>query len=487
MSIVVVDKKFIIHHWNKETETIYGITAKQVLGKNLIELFPDLKRIKLDNYIKSVFETGKKREIKEKFRKTLLRGDIYIDYFISPIMVDNKIEYISLASKEVTERVHLRHNLQERNERLSILYDIAKTLFSTLNLEEVLFLILTGITNPKMEGFNRAALFKLDKTSQGRIFTGIMGVGKKSGNEAHKLWKKLLKNPRYFDNFSLAYNNFIENQNPTFNSFVQGLGFFQKDLKKNSRLRGITHFKVGGKRNKPPKILLDFFNIKEFVLVPIYVEKELFGIIYVDNYKSKKEFDKSDIEFLELSTNLASMAIQLSKKYEETYESTIRDSLTKLFNHRRFYSILKEQIAFAKESKGKLSIVMLDLDYFKKYNDTFGHIEGDQVLRDVSSIILSKVRNIDFAARYGGEEFALILPNINKDEARNIAERIREAVQEHEFKKSKEITWGRVTISGGIATYPGDSKKFIDLVKIADEMLYKAKSKGRNKILTTKK
>jgi diguanylate cyclase (GGDEF)-like protein len=109
------------------------------------------------------------------------------------------------------------------------------------------------------------------------------------------------------------------------------------------------------------------------------------------------------------------------------------------------------------------------------------------VLRDVSSIILSKVRNIDFAARYGGEEFALILPNVDRDEARIIAERIREAVQEHKFKKSKEITWGRVTISGGIATYPEDSKKFIELVKIADEMLYKAKSKGRNKILTTKK
>jgi PAS domain S-box-containing protein len=342
MSIVVVDKNFIIHQWNKETEVMYGITAEQVLGKSLINLFPDLKRVKLDNYIKSVFETGKKREIKEKFRKTLVRGELYIDYFISPIMVDNKIKYVSLASKEVTERVRLRHNLQEKNERLSILYDMAKTLFSTLNLEEVLFLILTGITNPKMEGFNRAALFKLDKTSQGRIFTGIMGVGTKSGNEAHKLWKKLLKNPRYFDKFSIAYNNFMENQNPTFNSFVQGLGFFQKDLKKNSRLRGITHFKIGRKRNKPPKILLDFFNVKEFVLVPIYIEKELFGIIYVDNYKSKREFDKSDIEFLELSTNLASMAIQLSKKYEETYESTIRDSLTKLFNHRRFYSILMD-------------------------------------------------------------------------------------------------------------------------------------------------
>ncbi len=487
MSIVVVNDKFIIREWNKDTELMYGISSDLVLGKNLIDSFPDLKRIHLDTFIAKCFKTGDKFEIKEKFRKTLMKGRLYIDYFISPIEIDGEIKYVSIASKDVTERVLLRHNLQEQNQRLNVLYDIAKTLLSTLNLEEVLFLILTGITNPQMEGFGRAVLFIKEENEQGRFFAGAIGIGSESGKEAHNLWKKFLKNPNKFDDFISVFNKFNESTNLTFHNYIQGLGFFEKEIRKQWKIRNITHFTKKPGRNCIPEIITNFFNQDEFVLIPIWVDKDLFGIVYVDNYKGKKHgFSKPDLEFLDLSTNLAGLAIRLSMQYEETYESTIRDALTRLFNHRRFYSLLKENIKISLENKSKLSLIMMDIDYFKKYNDTFGHVEGDQVLREIASIILSNIRNIDYAARYGGEEFAVLLPNVGIKEAFEIANRIRIAVSKHEFKKSKEITWGGITISGGVATYPDVTKNAIELVKKADSALYKAKKAGRNNIKKAK-
>ncbi|HDS09037.1 MAG TPA: diguanylate cyclase [Firmicutes bacterium] len=483
LSIVVVDKHFKIRAWNKDTELMYGISKDTVLGKNLIETFPDLKRIHVDNYIKNTFETGKKYEFKEKFRKTKKKGDLYIDYFISPIMIDGEIKFVSVATKNVTERVLLRHGLQEQNKRLNLLYDIAKTLFSTLNLEEVLFVILSGITNPKMEGFGRAALFIREENEQGKFFTGVMGIGTKSGKDAHILWEKFLKNPNKFDEFISVFNKFKESKKLSFHNYVQGLGFFEKEIRKEWKIRNITHFKEGDSKNKIPEIIKNMFNSDEFVLIPLWVDKDLFGILYVDIYKTRRHgFSKADLEFIELSTNLASLAIRLSKQFEETYESTIRDSLTRLFNHRRFYTLLKENIDYAKENNSKVSIIMMDIDYFKKYNDTFGHVEGDQVLREIASLILSNIRNIDYASRYGGEEFAVILPNVSGKDAVEIAKRIRLSVQEHAFKKTSEMTWGRLTISGGVATFPDNADSIMELVRLADDALYRSKKAGRNTV-----
>lgn len=483
ISIVLVDRKFTVIKWNKATEKIYGIAQSQVLGKNLLELFPDLKRIKLHKYIKQAFESGKETELKEKLRKTLIKGELYIDYFISPVFKKDKVEFTAIVSRDVSERVKLRNDLSEKNERFAILYDIAKALFSTLYLEEVFFLILTGITNPRMDGFDRAALFLRDKDINKHLFTGKMGISSKSGATAHKIWKKFLKNPKNFNDFRVAYEEFQNNITPTFNSYVQGLGLFEKELFGKKRLRGIKKFKKGARGRKPPEKLIEYFNCDQLVLVPIYIESDFYGLIYVDNQKSNKEFTKGDIEFLELSTNLATLAIQLSRRYEKTYQYTIRDSLTRLFNHRRFYSVLKKQIQFAEENRGKVSLIMFDIDYFKKFNDTFGHPEGDRLLREIANIIKENIRNIDYPARYGGEEFAVILPNVDKQEAYLIADRIREIVETFEFEKKKQGTWGSITISGGVSNYPDDAGDLNQLVKMADDALYTAKDQGRNRIV----
>lgn len=156
------------------------------------------------------------------------------------------------------------------------------------------------------------------------------------------------------------------------------------------------------------------------------------------------------------------------------------DGLTGLYARRYFDLRLQEEIARLKRLAGSLSLIMLDIDLFKNINDTYGHQEGDQVLRDLAAIIRSAVRcNIDIPCRYGGEEFAIILPGTGQEGACKLAERMRQKCQSFPFKVGG-ITIS-VTISGGIATMSHETLLTAEeFIKIADDNLYKAKKSGRN-------
>jgi two-component system cell cycle response regulator len=151
----------------------------------------------------------------------------------------------------------------------------------------------------------------------------------------------------------------------------------------------------------------------------------------------------------------------------------ITDDLTGLFNRRYFYQKIAEEIVRAKRQNGKLSLILLDLDCFKKHNDTFGHLEGDKALKESGSIILSSIRDkVDSGCRYGGDEFAIILPGADKKHASNVAGRIERSIRE------KKI--GNIGISAGIAEYDDYESSMEDFIKIADNALYEAKKlKGR--------
>jgi two-component system, cell cycle response regulator len=164
--------------------------------------------------------------------------------------------------------------------------------------------------------------------------------------------------------------------------------------------------------------------------------------------------------------------------HEEIYRLTTIDGLTQIFNKRYFLEYLEREIARANRYRRDMSLVMFDLDHFKKINDTFGHLAGDQVLKTVASTIKSRIRREDAFARYGGEEFAIVLPEIDGYNAHQFAEKVRRIVETTDFHF--ETTRMEVTISMGVATFDADTADAAALIKRADDRLYEAKKAGRN-------
>ncbi|KAF0249654.1 MAG: FHA/GGDEF domain-containing protein [bacterium] len=170
--------------------------------------------------------------------------------------------------------------------------------------------------------------------------------------------------------------------------------------------------------------------------------------------------------------------------HDKLYQQATRDPLTGLSNRNHFRNELKKFISLAVRHSRALSIIMLDIDFFKKINDNYGHDVGDNVLKGVAEVLMRHVRNHDVAARFGGEEFVMMLPETSVGGAVVVAERIRTAIETIDFETSG--CHHQVTISIGIAEYAGDTTSDgEDIIKRADEALYRAKTSGRNRVCVT--
>lgn len=163
------------------------------------------------------------------------------------------------------------------------------------------------------------------------------------------------------------------------------------------------------------------------------------------------------------------------------------DSLTGVYNHRFFQDKLKEMVAQAGRDNKKLSILMLDVDNFKNYNDNFGHLFGDVILRQVAFTIKNNLRDQDVVSRYGGDEFAVLLPDSPKEMAIVVADRIRQEIDHKRFLKEDHELHVVITASIGVATYPDDAGTAQELFDAADKAMYRAKKKGKNQIASATK
>lgn len=164
----------------------------------------------------------------------------------------------------------------------------------------------------------------------------------------------------------------------------------------------------------------------------------------------------------------------------ELHEQAITDPLTGLFNRRQFEYFLKMEISRIERYGGQTTLAIIDLDFFKAYNDRFGHVAGDLILKELAGVMQRQVRTSDLLARYGGEEFAIVMPGFSKETARIALERLRKAVEDHPFKDEEIMPLGQLTVSIGVASCPNDAKDFLSLIQRADEALYAAKQSGRN-------
>jgi len=227
------------------------------------------------------------------------------------------------------------------------------------------------------------------------------------------------------------------------------------------------------------------YRTRSFISVPLIINNRKIGVLNIADKVVGTSFDENDLKILQSIASHASVALERTdfyQKSEDLRKISITDSLTDLFNRRFFQDRLTEEIERAKRHIQSLSLIMLDIDNFKNYNDTYGHQAGDEALKTVAGIIRNSVRNIDMVARYGGEEFAVILPMTESNAAKEIAERIRSGVASRYYPDGSLRSAVKLTASLGIASFPQDADSLFDLVGNADKGLYSAKVSGKNRV-----
>jgi diguanylate cyclase (GGDEF)-like protein len=224
--------------------------------------------------------------------------------------------------------------------------------------------------------------------------------------------------------------------------------------------------------------------LKNYVVVPFIIKDQPLGALLADRQTSQVPITEEEIPILQMFANQAGLAIENAKLYKQIEDLAITDGLTNLFNHRYFQDCLKLEVQRMSRYENRhdicLSLLMIDVDHFKQYNDTYGHQAGDRVLNEMGQLLKNSLRKVDVVARYGGEEFVIVLPMTTKEQAVMLAERLRASVEKYPFETADKTSLGPVTISLGVATYREDGMNEQDLIGIADQCLYAAKQAGRN-------
>lgn len=225
------------------------------------------------------------------------------------------------------------------------------------------------------------------------------------------------------------------------------------------------------------------FKTKSIICCPLICRDKVLGVIELINKKIGKEFTEDDLDILIYLSDYIAIAIDNARNFAKIQELTVRDDLTCLYNTRFFHEMLDREIKRALRKNRDLSLIFMDMDHFKDVNDTYGHLYGSKLLKEVAEVIMNSIRNIDIPIRYGGDEFVIILPETTKEQAGLVAKRILENIRANKFlvKEGLNLT---ITASIGYANFPEDAKNKEDLVVKADNAMYKVKNTTRNSFLS---
>jgi diguanylate cyclase (GGDEF)-like protein len=212
-------------------------------------------------------------------------------------------------------------------------------------------------------------------------------------------------------------------------------------------------------------------------------------IIFLDRGKTQRPFLQYEIRVLKTFLQTASIIYEnmmlyhkMMKLYRIKEQEAITDGLTNVYNYRFFQSQIEREIVRSDRHGNSFSIAMIDLDNFKQYNDTQGHLRGDEALRMIAQTIVKNIRKSDTLARYGGDEFVMILPELDKTQAKALAEKLCDVIKVTSVPKKRTSRRVNLTVSLGISTFPTDGHNEEELLRKADEALYRAKDLGRNAV-----
>jgi diguanylate cyclase (GGDEF)-like protein len=253
-------------------------------------------------------------------------------------------------------------------------------------------------------------------------------------------------------------------------------------LTRRSLLDGQVHVTpdlAAERGNTDPELARE--GIKAVVCIPLVLQHRPVGVLYLYDF-APRQFAARQLDHLAVLASFAAMAIDHASSHNRAKQMAITDALTGLYNNRYFKQVFPHELARARRYANPLSLIMLDVDNFKRLNDTYGHPKGDQVLAALGKVLAGSLRSVDLSFRYGGEEFAVLLPETRLESSFIVAENLREKIKRKVSPLLEVDIRQTVTVSLGVAGYPQDCSSPELLLKHADACLYRAKQQGKDRV-----
>ena len=436
--IIVVDLKDRIVDINPAAEKIINYSFKDVLGQPTTQILTEISDwISLSKESKTPVKVLNVGEGKNK--------KIFVLNLTPLSDADDHLIGHTIVFHNNTESHNLHTNLKNQTDRLAVLYEIGKAITSTLEIDDLLDLIYKQLSQViSSDAYFVAIYLPEDHLLDIRI---LIDRGKRypaekiNANDGISSW-------------------IVKNRKP----------LLIQDLREEINTLSVKPIMIGEKKLT-----------RSWLGVPMQIEDDLIGLLAVASYQPNV-FDEMDQLLLEQIAQQAVLSIQNARIHAEVTRQAKLDSLTGASNHNHFIERLYEDAESALTTRTPLSMIMLDIDHFKLYNDTYGHVVGDQVLILTVQAIQSHIKKTDTVGRWGGEEFGVILPKTTISQAKIVANRIRHTLSEMPLFNVEGKTIPKPTISQGIATLPDHTSDVDELVIIADRALYRAKDKGRDQV-----
>ncbi|GEM_PF-1217809 len=442
---MIIDSNGRIENVNKAALLSLNYAKTEVIGRPIVSLIIERQKAAISDKVSKNFMTGEFPEFEASMYAK--GGSVKTVLFSSSQLLfqaEGKPLSILLAGVDITARKKAEEVLKKLEEvsrlegqKLEDVLNIDQSISSILDLNQLVDFVIQKAT--EMLGAQRCSLMLLDKETQELLIKGAKGLD-----------EKIILETRIKVGDSIA-------------------GLVARDFKP-LLVRDIETDDIIARKNRP------FYKSRSFLSVPIELHDEIVGVVNITDKGPRGDgvFTETDLKILNMIVHQAAIAIENANHCRELEYLSTTDSLTGVNNHRHFVLTLKSEVERSRRYANPACLLMFDVDDFKAYNDSYGHLEGDQVLKEISRVVKINLRTVDVLCRYAGDEFAVILPETSIVQAEAIAEKIKRAIAQTEFKRA-------VTLSMGIAAYHQNNDGH-DLILKTDQALYQAKKEGKDKI-----